>query len=412
MSLHRLQRRLRAVSTPHSRRSGWLRRGLLAIALAISPLTGISEGQYWRCTFLVSVNIISYDDDLNPRERQYEYHGLCVFGKDKWLIQTRWSPNITETYFCDGSQVIRVQRFDDDKIPEPPDWFLPRYGLSPSSPQQPRKAATHVTVMEGTVPFSDPGANVPWLAFCSSMYLNLPDRLIPLPTGNIRRVRESFGYVDRTDRYADTLALPKKVVWVADQRLMRRAPRHWSLNRRGRSPEHIRLALSGETRFPHGFERAVYEVTSKTNLGGYTIPLNFRLTSFRPYYRDGRPLRVADAFGEVRSLEISDAPGKPLLDGHLYHVIDYRFRHPRRLVDYIRYQIEDGVVPLKSDPILQALYEEAVSSAAIDPVIRSRHGFLAVYGLMFSFPAIAVLLWLRSRARQHNPIHKGRTDTT
>lgn len=378
----------------------WLCRCVAACALALSPLSNASETPYFRCTFLLSLTIISYDHELEPQETRSAHQGFCVFGEDQWLIRTRSGPNTTQTHFCNGEKVISVFSFDDPQAAVPPPWLAERYGLStiPAEPQT--EAPTFVHLADGTLPIDYTGGILPWLAFCSSMHLNTPDRLLPFPNSDMRRHVTSFGYVDRTDRYDDSLALPMKVVWLADDRLMRRAPHHWSLYRVGRSPDAIRQALTRQAAIPHGFEGAVYEVTKTTNILGYTIPLKFRLTTFRPYYEDGRSLREIDAVGEVLSLELSDAPAWPLVDGLVYHAVDFRFRHPRRLVDYVRYQIKDGAVPTRNDPVVKSLYEAAILSADVDPVIRARSASFAVYGaVLVTFPAVVVLLWLRSRFR-------------
>jgi hypothetical protein len=282
--------------------------------------------------------------------------------------------------------VISIVRFDDGEVSEPPSGFLERYGLTREALRPSKPAPTFATISPGAVPLEHLGVNLPWLVFCSPTYLGVPDRVLPLPEGYIRHAPDSFGYADKTGRFADSLALPKTIVWLADEGLMKRAPKHWSVQRRGRSREEIRATLSGETAIPHGFERATYEVTQTTNLFGWTLPLEFRYVSFLPDERQKEPLLNLDLVGEVRSIQPSDAPPWPLENGQPYSVADYRFRHPRRLVDLIRDEITDGLVLPTSDATLLALYEKAASSAPVDQVIRARYGLYAVYAVLLLLP--------------------------
>lgn len=311
------------------------------------------------------------------------------------MVQTRWRPNATDTCFGDGNQVIAVVRFDDSEVPEPPSGFLDRYGLTGEQLRRSTAPPIFATISPGAVPLEHFGVNLPWLVLCSPIYLDVPNRILQLPEGYTRHVPDSFGYADKTDRFTDSLSLPVRIEWIAEERLMSRAPRHWSVQRRGRSTAEIRTTLSGQPDVPHGFKRATYEVTRTTNVFGRTLPLEFRYMSFLPDERRQEPLLNLDALGEIQLIGPSDAPAWPLEAGHRYNVTDYRFRHSRRLVDFIRYQITNGLVPPKSDALLLEAYEKAVASAPVDEVIRARYGFYAIYALFVLLPIITVLLWLR-----------------
>ena len=75
-------------------------------------------------------------------------------------------------------------------------------------------------------------------------------------------------------------------------------------------------------------------------------------------------------------------------------VDDHRFRHPRKLVDYISYFSEEGRIPPVGDPQLHRLFVQQAAAAPWDAALVQRLGNIGFWVLLAAPPAVAGTLWL------------------
>jgi hypothetical protein len=337
--------------------------------------------------------------------RHYVFPMRCVAGKTRWLIETKFSPNAVETYYCDGTNIFRIERIVSiDKASV--ELLRKRYGVGPNKlgiGDSVANAPVELTITPGICPWADAGGNTGWLIYCSSAYLNQPGRLIPLPGALIPAVDSSFGWKDTTTRFKDDLALPESIELRASLALLEKAPFHPSIQREGRRPEEIRSSLRSHFIYPEHFRRFTYRVEDSTNFFGWNIPLQVVLEQFEPD-RDGKPALASTMLGTVTALNKAEEPRNPVVPGADYNVLDFRFRHPYRLVDEITYHLTNGIVRPVSDPTLQKIYQLRVQRAPIDPVIRAKLGIYGFYAVLLLVPAafMAVHYWRKRCRTQSN----------
>jgi hypothetical protein len=333
--------------------------------------------------------------------RHYVFPMRCVAGKTRWLIETKFSPNAVETYYCDGTNVFRITRIVSiDKAAV--ERLRAHYGMEPNEPgigTSLVNAPIELTITPGTCPWSNAAGNIGWLIYCSSAYLNQPGRLIPLPGAVIRAVNFSFGWKDTTTRFNDDLALPKSIDLRASLTLLEKAPFHPSIQREGRRPEDTRFSIHPHFNYPKDFLSCTYRVEDSTNFLGWNIPLQIVLEQFEPD-QEGKPALAVTMLGTVTHLSKAEKPRDPVVPGTDFNVVDYRFRHPYRLVDEITYHLTNGIVLPVSAPTLQKIYQLRVQRAPIDPVIRAKLGIYGFYAVLLLVPVtfMAVHYW-RKRCR-------------
>ncbi len=323
-------------------------------------------------------------------QRIYSYATRCVFGAEKWLIETHFSRSAVHTYYFNGATVYHLIKLVPNNSPEylkiqkQLDSLLPVHTKAREADAPEWES---LTITRGSHPLSDFGASLPWLAFCSGPYLRSPDRLVPLPGAEIRHVAASFGFRDHTTTFPDPLGLPRELELAASANLLRKSPLHESLLRGGRTPSELKIALQPQVSYPDGFLTARYRVISHTNLNDWNVPTGFSYEQFIPR-PNGEHFRTLTVLGQVTRIAPVEAPDFSLSTTQRYSVVDYRFRHKRKLVDAIHYAITNGLLLDEHTPRLQKLYETAVSRAPIDPVVRAR---LRIYGLFLALAGVPVI---------------------
>lgn len=324
----------------------------------------------------------------------YSFPMRCVFGPKRWLMSGRIALNVLGTLYCDGTNVYETHKILNKPMDQGA--FEKHFGF----PSGGASDYQFGTVTPGLHPLSTFPINLPWLAFCSGQYLRKPGRLIPLPGWSIKHNAGAFGFRDETVICLDDLGLPQNVEFIASKKLFRESPQNHAIIRSVRSRTEVRLALHPTFTVPEQFKGGDYQVLESTNIGGWKVPLRFTYKQYSPK-PSGAAQLCSEAVGAVTNVCITNELPLSLLirPGITYHVIDYRFRHPTRLVDDVGYAVTNGVFPPKNDPVLQMLYSKAVRSAKIDPVRKARYGIYGTFAVLLLVPLIAILLW---RIADHN----------
>lgn len=395
--------------TAPARAHQWLGRTAAIWLLVFTTLSGKGQSaNYYEVQLQISQTNLYYtnlysaniqSEAVIAKEKTLSYPARCVFGPNRWLIESHFLPNAVETYYHDGLNVYATweQTADDAKWAEK---FKKHYGrLPPTAEELKASGWISLRITAGQHPLANFGATFPWLAFCSGDYLREPGRLIPLGA-DMRHSLESFGFRDRTLVFQDRLGLPQRVELFTSAKLLRKSARNSTVLRSVRHPEAIQVALNPIVTAPEGFMAARYEVLDSTNIGGINIPLVFRFEFFEPG-PDKKPLPKGEAWGRVTNLRAADEPPSILSSDRRFGVIDYRFRHPLKLVDEIQYQITNGIVPPVTDPVLRAIYRAKVSAAPYDPVYKARFGIYGLFAALVLLPVIIAALAWPKRKKQH-----------
>lgn len=337
----------------------------------------------------------------------------CVFGGERWLIESGFVPNARDLHYHDGTNVYNLTELHA-MPPAAAAAYGGRYGPGvPDIEEMTGAGWRFLSVTPGRVPMDHFGPTLIWLAFCSSTHLRQPGRLIPLG-GEVRHTPDAFGYRDETRTFADPLGLPETVRFFADRKLLAKSPRHPALLRSTRHENELQVALAPRVTMSDGFLRACYQVTEATNIGGLHIPLRFVFESY--IEGPGRePLLNGNRTGWVVSLRECDEPRSVVSPEYLLSVTDFRFRHPTKMADSIHYTLTNGVLPPTSDPRLRSLYKKEVAEAEYDPIFIKRIGVLGLAAVVL-LPLLLGGCWAwqrqhrtkttRKNAANENPKHQ------
>jgi hypothetical protein len=322
----------------------------------------------------------------------------CVFGTNKWLIESHFVPGQSNLYYFDGTTILKVTEIvggNTNQLPDRVQLLLPknlRVSAAPSSHEW-----SFLAITPGEHPLDNFGANLPWLAFCSSSYIRKQARIIPLPGAVIRYIPEAFGFEDNTETFND-IGLPRKVEFLASSYLHFKARSDNSLIR-GRM-----LAPDDYPTLPNGFLRGQYSVLTHTNVDGWTIPTSFTYVQYEPDAA-GRPALRLFAKGLVTSVRFAMEPALTLSTTKRYSTTDFRFRDIRKIVDEIHYSITNGQIQHISAPELQQLFQDARSAAPADPAGQARFGKYAALATFAASTGLLVIGFLRVLKNQNKTTH-------
>jgi hypothetical protein len=245
--------------------------------------------------------------------------------------------------------------------------------------------------------------NAPWMAYCSALYLDQPERLVPIPgPWLIRHSPYAFGYRDTTVRFEDSLGLPQSIDLYTSKELMRKSP-HRDLLVRNKSMNSIRTALRTPVPFKDNQLHCRYLVLESTNVGGWNIPLEFRI-AIEPHHHDGRivgmeVLGTAEHVVQVESVpQFNPAPGKT-------SVTDMRIKDEGKFLDAIRYTITNEPLPSIDDPRIKEALALIASRAPSDPAPAIRRRILWIYIMTSGILLLPMLIFLvrRFQSRKNKP---------
>lgn len=180
------------------------------------------------------------DAEGKPIEKHYAYSVRCIVSTNQWYVETDWVRNATETWWFVGNKLAK-RTVITKELPE-------EDGQGGIFGRPSKVGERFLNVFDTTDGHPDGGVGikVPWLAFCSGMYLKRPGREMPLPSSTSDR--EAFGYRDVTTVFADSFGLPSKVHLYSTNRFM----------------------------------KCEYQVQQSTNVLGWNFPTKFVMRHHRP----------------------------------------------------------------------------------------------------------------------------------
>jgi hypothetical protein len=386
--------------------TNWLVVGAIMLATVSN-----AEDYYVSIKFNISqTNFAAVAHGSNQKESYINkvkyWDAKCTVGLNTWLIESDFTPGITSTYYFDGTHVYKTTSINPNtRSKNKAAVSKDLKNLLPLVSYEEAKGEVMIplTITPGSHPLDDGGANLPWLAFCSGRYLRVPGRIVPRAGADIRHYPGAFGFQDQTVTFDDSLGLPYKLELFASLKLLQQATVHHSLIRAG-SPGRLQLALSPNISAPQGFLAARYEALAETNFAGWNLPVKFKYEQFLPL-ETGQSITTVILLGEVTSIHRSIYPPSSIVSSEKrYSVVDYRFRHHRKLVDEIHYILDKSEVKPSSDPELQRIYRAAVAAAPIDPMIKGKYGIYGLFATLIAGPAVAVFWRFISKTRKEKKI--------
>jgi hypothetical protein len=246
---------------------------LLVLGSLVLLPAPVEAGQYVEIKAEVSIVGWHFKDAIGRLiETSNSFHTQCIVWTNTWWIEHDHSRNAKTTFWFIGTNILKRTIITKDLSKEKAENELPSPMLGTIPPVGTRYM-TRYNSLDG-IPVDDLGDNLPWLAFCSGIYLKLQGREVPMPGANIRR--EAFDYRDKTTVFKDNFGLPKSIEFLT------------AANQ-----------LKGQ-----------YQVQRSTNFMGWNFPLEFTLIRYRQD-DGGKWVKHMAATGKVTSIREANKPEVP-----------------------------------------------------------------------------------------------------
>jgi hypothetical protein len=337
------------------------------------------------------VELTSYkflDSSGAPKRRTYPF--TCIVGTNEWRIENEFLSNAREAWYFDGTNVYHSIR----QIRETSDTNFG--GLLVYQPFEQVRSNITISIIpsQGGLPLGDLGVNVPWLAFCSATYLKLANRVIPLPTANVREDIGAFGYSDKAELINDELGLPKTIDLFTSQKLYKSSFEDTRVLRW--KPEIQQAALNPVSGYSDGILKFHYEIEDATNFFGWTFPSKFKCTTYELNTTNIQQPRVG-GIGTIMSIREGARPENVFMPELNQTIVDYRFRDEKRPVDGISYKLTNSsVAPPINDPVLRVKFDRVVQHSREELSSRRRW----IWGAFLLILATPLLLAVRHNLKQ------------
>ncbi|MCO5052260.1 MAG: hypothetical protein M9920_08150 [Verrucomicrobiae bacterium] len=310
----------------------------------------------WLCVHLVLVGMAS----ISPAQ-SYKVQGQMVakyyrwngdeFGSqitgfvinlqgDRWLLRAEYGTNWFMLVSGDGTNNYAVL-------------------IDPEGETDPAPAR----VYPGDFPqFQFDRVTVPWLAFCSSHFLDHSPRKDSIPCLWRQPRTDPLAHVciTRTQRFHDSPRLPETVEWITDTgQIASAATNAWLRNEGATDDELDRRLIDYSTWIKPGKVLGRFAVTAQTNFNGKTLPLAFELEAYEYLSPEARnrlqqtvdaagktpgtkretvtdTYLVAHYVGQVSRVQTSDVQVEPP-EPKLMDIADFRLSSPADGIDYVLY---------------------------------------------------------------------------
>lgn len=342
------------------------------------------------------IDLISYvRKDANGAPTRRTYSLTCITGTNEWRIETGFIPNAEECSYYDGTNVYRRIQVTGAST-------RTNSGLTKASSLKPFEKVNPtiwITPSRGGHPLGDLGVNIPWLAFCSGSFLKQAGRVVPLPTVEIRLSPEAFAYADKVNVFEDEFGLPSSLELLTSRELFAKSIADERLDR---NVSNQRAKTAPASSVADGFLKFRYTVDESTNFLGWNFPTKFH---YETYQADQLQSRIPLAAGSGRLIGIreSRSPKNVLLPEGIQTVVDYRFRHPTRLVDGIVYAATNlDAAPSTNNLELRGKFEALSKRAPMELQARTMKRRLPIVGLMILSSAVMFVIIWRTRIRKQS----------
>lgn len=382
---------------------------IIEFASAQAAVSSTTNEVLYAAEGMISVREYSRSgEEISPASPPYQF---VVWRKnERWLIKTIFGPNWFSLYGCDGANVYSVLYDPNPEGDDKRDPLRPRYipGAITKGPF-PVGAAWYTTI--------------PWFALLSDNSIGDGDTVLPALWANFRVDLSAHIYDLAQTALNSSPALPASATWTFSRKRLKHADRNELLAREGvpRSIRDMNAMAQSEFSTLLGDEpTGEYTVTVVTNVYGMQLPLEFELSRY---------------YTQVRNRRGTNGASNPTATHQLYHgqikrywseelasyvpdlldpvsVADWRFRHDRRLLDYIRYSVTNGAWPNVDDPRLLALYQEKLSRSPRLWISSARHAVALLLVLAVFVAPAAIWFVNRRRAYRTAPNNKHQQNTT
>jgi hypothetical protein len=330
-----------------------------------------------------------------PKERHASVGGSITIdpANQRWMIRFPAMGNAEEIHICDGTNVVKytVVLHQDLALLEQ----FPGAGLA----DLPKAGGpVMMVVTSGFHPADHYVVNLAWMAWCSGPFLKIPDRVIPTVVNPIREDLAAFGFSDRTQTFSDALGLPKLLELFVSHERMKASPLSVTVGREIPNPARTEAAFARKFRIRDGSVHSRLVAVNSKEVDGVALTSEFRFEAFESRQDEQQVTNVVAHGRIVGEVTTGDFVLPEAVRSHQnFGVVDHRFRHERKSVDYIQYAQSGYEVRESSDAQLVALYNGKLSKASLDPVLQVKQRIYGMLGLGLGLPVIAVVFWLGKR---------------
>ncbi len=329
-----------------------------------------------------------------PKERQASIGGIIVIdpANHRWMIRFPSMANAEVILVCDGTNVVKytVILHQDAAL-------LERFpGAVADLPKE--GGPVMMVVTPGFHPVDLYVVNLAWMAWCSGPFLKIPDRVIPTVVNSIRGDLAAYGFSDRTQTFSDSLGLPKSLELIVSHERMKASPLSVTIGRETPDPGRMKAAFTRKILIRDGSVHARLVAVNSKEVDGIALTSEFRFESFELRQDEQQVTNVVAQGRIVGEVTTGDFVLPEAVRSHQnFGVVDHRFRHARKAVDYIQYAQPSCDVREPSDPKLVALYNGKLSKASLDPVLQVKLRIYGMLGLGVGLPITAFVFWRRKR---------------
>lgn len=366
-----------------------------AVFVAILSLNLLSRGVCSAAGVITAdftIDYTSYKQSPGTEERAERSHSMTgrvqmLDSRAAWRLEFRRVANSSRLYaYTNGAVAAYTTIIEEDSS------LWGRYGGAPViAPASSEGGPIGIEIDAGSLPLSGLWqATLAWFVWCSGEHLSVTNRLLPDLLANVREDRLSLGFRDVTTRYSDWLGAPVEMIQYYDHDLIRKSVVHDWMPRANIS---VAKYATGEPGLwvKQGQKRAEFKVLSTRSVLGANWPTEFLYVAYKPSTQ-GIATVLAKVHGSVSALSTNEPMEFPVeLKRHTsFAVVDHRFRHPSRTVDYLHYaQTNFGVLPTNSSKLLE-VYSKSVQEAPLDHYHKRL--------LAFQLIATTSVLWIGGMA--------------
>jgi hypothetical protein len=365
------------------------------ILLALTTAVGCVASPIHFGFVIDSTQYIQSMSSPKPREQHASIGGSITIdpASQLWMIRIPAIGNAEEIHVCDGTNVVKytVVLHQDGALLERLAGAVPANLPKDGGPVM-------MVVTSGFHPADHYVVNLAWMAWCSGPFLKIPDRVIPTVVNPVREDLAAFGFSDRTQTFSDALGLPKRLELIVSHERMKTSPLSVTVGREIPNPARVEAAFTRNFRIRDGSVHARLVAENSKEVEGIALTSEFRFESFELRQDEQQVTNVVAHGRIVGEVTTGDFALPEAVRSHQnFGVVDHRFRHERKAVDFIQYAQSSCEVRGPSDPELVALYNRKLSKASLDPVLQVKQRIYGMLGLGLCLPITAVVFWRRRR---------------
>lgn len=370
----------------------------LLVLLAI--MTAMSHPIFPRSCFAAliingrtDVCYFSSPPEVPPKMQSIEWT-VSLISDNQWHIRVPQKDSTAWNIGCDGTNIYAIFRHELSDGTPAAGYIYP--GIFPA------KSFYYETL--------------PWLAFCSTPFLDRHAYEVPLPWRHA--ATQPLAHITRTHvtRFSSPPRLPKRILFVTDAgRLKQANTNHFLRYEALQETERAWRSVDFSTVYPQDMILGDYKVDAITNIANLTLPLFFQLQAFDlrtfpskkkspnrwedPY---GKRILANSATGKVTSIMLSASCSPfPTLPRRA-DVADFRLQDRTRGIECVSYSITNRQWKTDVDESLRRLLLTKTVLPDIDR--KAPYGsfpFIALMAALSLLLALAIFFGTNKRSLKH-----------